>query len=96
MKKIEIEVLSEKTNCPVVQIPGRQFPGVVIQGDSLKNLLNLSEEIALLAKGAASEGLMETASELNELLAGYVSNYESTMQNCGKELPYPKERKTEK
>lgn len=90
MKKIEIEVLSEGTNCPVVQIPGRQFPGVVIQGDSLKNLLNLSKEIALLAKGVASEELMETATELNELLAGYVGNYESIMRNCGKGLPYPK------
>ena len=29
------EVRSEPTNYAVVQLPGRQFPGVVFQGDTL-------------------------------------------------------------
>ena len=87
---MQIEVLSETTNCPVIQMPGRKFPGVVIQGDSLKNLLILSGEIAEQAKDTDLESLTETVNELKQLLAGYVYNYESTMRNCGKELPYPK------
>lgn len=89
MKTIEVEILSEKSNCPVVQMPGRRFPGVVLQGDSLKILLGLSEDIVSLTKEYTSENLKETAAQLSELLAGYVENYESTMRRCGKQLPYP-------
>jgi hypothetical protein len=43
MTKMEIEVYSEATNQAVVQMPGRQFPGSVIQGDSLSILYKLSK-----------------------------------------------------
>jgi hypothetical protein len=87
MKKIEI--LSNETNCPVVQMPGRRFPGVVIQGDSLKILLGLSEDIVSFTKDSASEELQGTVAQMNGILSEYVKNYEATMRNCGRTLPYP-------
>lgn len=90
MKTIETKVLSDAVNCPIIQIPGRRFPGVVIQGDSLKNLCSLSEEIVRLTQDTASDELHDTASELMDLLLGYVSKYESTLRDCNINLPYPK------
>ncbi|HEY5298411.1 MAG TPA: hypothetical protein VIK59_10845 [Verrucomicrobiae bacterium] len=90
MKKIEIEILSEKINCPVIQMPKRQFPGIVIQGDSLKILLSLSEEVISFADKKNEEDLKETAFELKGLLSGYMKIYEAAMQNNGKKLPYSK------
>jgi hypothetical protein len=36
VKKIEVEVLSEAVNAPVLQLRSREFPGVLIQGDTLR------------------------------------------------------------
>lgn len=33
MERMEIEVYSQQTNAAVMKAPGRQFPGVLIQGD---------------------------------------------------------------
>ncbi len=40
MRTIEVEIFSETTNSPVIKMPNRKFPGVVIQGDSLWILTN--------------------------------------------------------
>jgi hypothetical protein len=45
----EIEVFSEMSNYAIVRMPGRHFPGCVIQGDSLSVLLNNAEEVCSLA-----------------------------------------------
>jgi len=38
MERMELDVFSTETNQAVVQTPGRRFPGLVIQGDTLWNL----------------------------------------------------------
>lgn len=35
MKRIEADILTDGGNDAVVRMPGRRFPGVLIQGDSL-------------------------------------------------------------
>lgn len=35
MERKELEVFSEASNYGIVRMPGRQFPGCVVQGDSL-------------------------------------------------------------
>jgi len=90
MKTIQIDVLSETVNCPVVQMPGRKYPGLVLQGDSLRNLLDSTEEICELCASAGGAELSEAASSLREKLAGFVAAYEQAMKDAGRELPYPK------
>jgi len=89
MKTIEIEVLSETSNCPVVQMRGRKFPGVVLQGDSLRILFDLSQQLAELSSRAEVAELSETALSLKNKLAGYVAVYENAVQANGLQLPYP-------
>jgi hypothetical protein len=88
MKRVEIEMFSEATNCPVVRVPHRRFPGVVLQGDSLRNLFGMAEEVCKLAVGVPNPGLSDAAEELRDTLAEYVTAYEQTMRANGLELPY--------
>ncbi len=81
-----IEVFSEASNRAVVRMPGRRFPGVVIQGDSLSLLVSAAR---LVREGVPQGGaLQETANELFDLLSGYLAHYESVLAENGIELPY--------
>ncbi len=86
--KTQVDVISEQVNCPVVQMPGRRFPGVVLQGDSLRILLDQAREIRDLLRGGKSRELEAAISELEDKLAGYVACYEQAMSDIGRELPY--------
>jgi hypothetical protein len=81
----EVRLLSEPRNYAVVHLPGRAFPGVVFQGDSLAILIGELEE-------AAAE---ENADERNASLADVIerlrevrSHYEAVLQREGMKLPY--------
>lgn len=80
-QKQELDVLSSAASAAVVRAPGRRFPGVVLQGDTLSNLAGLAAE-------AASECESESAAELVELLNGLLRHYERVMGENGLELPY--------
>lgn len=88
MRILELEVFSERTNCPILRLPGRTFPGVLIQGDSLNIMRCLAREIARLGASASSTTISDTANELLELLNGYSSEYESVMNAHKHALPY--------
>ena len=87
------QLLSHATNYAVVQLPGRRFPGVVFQGDSLSSWLNEIEEIETnLTEKAdlieAREGLGYIRQRLNDLLI----HYEAVCRGEGLGLPYMKPR----
>ena len=42
----QLEMWSEQVNSAVVRVPGRRFPGVVVQGDSLSILFDLAMFVA--------------------------------------------------
>ncbi len=88
MEQIEIEVFSQATNAAVVRMPTRHFPGLVIQGDSLHILYDLADSIVQLAAPHDDEDLSGEAEELRDLLARYVSSYESVLKEYGIKLPY--------
>jgi hypothetical protein len=90
MKQIQIDVLSETVNCPVVQMPGRRFPGVVLQGDSLRSVLDSVEEVRQLCSSVRNAELSAAVDLLQEKVATYVAIYEQTMADAGRDLPYPK------
>lgn len=89
MERMELEVFSTASDAAVVRVPGRRFPGVVIQGDSLKILW---DEVRTARERASSpegrEELAGTLEHLEELLAGYLCVYEETLRAHGLELPY--------
>ena len=90
MKQIQIDLLSETINCPVVQMPGRRYPGVILQGDSLRILLDSADEVQRLCDSVPDPDLSAAVASLREKLAGYVASYERAMKEAGRELPYSK------
>jgi len=91
MTKIEIECLSQETNAAVVRLPWRKFPGIVLQGDSLKVLLDAASEVAKLSRGSDVPELEDAAVELVGILGTYVQGYEDALLRHNQPLPYVKE-----
>ncbi len=87
-----IKQLSDDVNCPVVQVPGRKFPGVVLQGDSLDNILSLIQEARLNVSEDPEEcnGCLDEAAELIEQ---YLGVYEASLKRHHLELPYRRLKK---
>ena len=70
-----VEVLSDAVNRAVVRMPGRQFPGIVVQGDRLVSLIGAARDIAERAKALGDTELSRLAgnllADLMELRAAY-------------------------
>jgi hypothetical protein len=88
MNIAEIEVFSETTNRPVLKAPGRKFPGVLIQGDSLKSLVGMILDIEEARNVNDDEELDAAIAALKEKVSSYLTEYEEVMRNHGLQLPY--------
>jgi hypothetical protein len=90
MQSVSAELIDNTTNHAVVQLPGRRFPGSVIQGDSLHSLLTTALDIQKLARTAVPKN-HELHDEI-EFLVGELrerlSHYESVLASRGLGLPY--------
>lgn len=94
MTDLNAPVLAEIPNSGIVQLPGRRFPGVVVQGDSLSSMF---DELASALRHAkdrrdkeAYYATFAVASQLQDLLAAY----ENTLRAIGSALPYSTPIKT--
>jgi hypothetical protein len=66
-------LLTGPHNYAIVQLPGRRFPGVVVQGDSLSILCEQASNVARLAAGSpAHEEAEQLFAALNAVLLSYV------------------------
>jgi type VI protein secretion system component VasF len=72
-------------------MPGRRYPGVVIQGDSLSILFDLAMGLTELLPEASDAELREVAAELAEKLFDHVRNYEAVLKEHGVALPYSRD-----
>jgi Family of unknown function (DUF6959) len=79
-----VKLLSRPHNFAVVQLPERQFPGVVVQGDTL------NEIIRDLQLSLTSPDGPEMIEELIETLVDVRIAYETVCSSEGISLPYPK------
>lgn len=86
-----VELLSPPTNYAVVHLPGRKFPGVVFQGDSLHNLLRRITELRERTDKYGDDEVAASLAELSESLSEVVQHYETVCSNRGIPLPYPKQ-----
>lgn len=84
----EVELLSEPKNYAVVRLPSRNFPGVVMQGDTLnillKDIVRVKTAVTLGHLADASEGLDDIIGQLEAAK----KFYESVCQRKGIDLPY--------
>lgn len=88
MEKIELEVFSQASNFAVIRVPGRRFPGSVIQGDSLSILYHQAAFVARRARTTSDTELIEAADYLCELITERLRHYEEVLQAAGIDFPY--------
>jgi hypothetical protein len=89
MDRQELAVYSAVSNLAVIEVPGRRFPGSVIQGDSLIHLCTLASSIHQRAVQATDQNLIDETAELEDLLQKRLRHYEETLRQHGIDLPYP-------
>ena len=67
----DIKRIGGTTNAVVVQLPERQYPGVVIQYDSLRNLLELVDDAKKRISANDLDELRDVLGEIEGLILGY-------------------------
>jgi hypothetical protein len=83
MERVELEVYSFETNAAVVRMPGRRFPGLVIQGDSLSILLHRVQSILDRVQELPDGELCDDVEEVRDILLGYLRTYEDILVKSG-------------
>jgi hypothetical protein len=70
----------------VLRMPGRRFPGVVMQGDTLSTLVSDAKEI--VAELRVGNVPLDNAQYLADQLTAVLDHYARTLASAGIELPY--------
>ena len=84
----KIELLSDATNEVVARYVERNYPGVLIQGDTLKILFDDLEELQEEIAGGDMESAKEISDVIQEKLLDLLTHYETVLSEHGIELPY--------
>lgn len=88
--KSEVTLLTAPTNFAVVQLPGRNYPGVVVQGDSLHSLVSELREMQELLRAGEYDDLEKVLADVRERLEDALGGYEVVCAEQGIDLPYSK------
>jgi len=70
------KLLSPPVNFAVVQLPERQYPGVIVQGDTLAGLVAQLGRMKLLLDAGDTEEVVAEIEEMKDQLSGALSYYE--------------------
>ena len=82
------QILSHIPNSGIVQLPGRRFPGIVMQGDTLSNLFDSARVLLAEFKRLRDEERYYETLMFTEQLQTQLVHYEETLQAQGIQLPY--------
>ena len=87
METKTVEVYSEVTNRAVVRVPSREFPGALVQGDSLYVLFYRAMTVVADLDGGDEDAFLE-ALALAEQLESYLLHYEAVLNEHEIQIPY--------
>lgn len=82
----EVEIFSDATNAVVMRHPGRHFPGVLVQGDTLSNLCKAADEAC--AGLSPSTEAFAAANDLRSHLWDLLNHYKIVLDTHGLPLPF--------
>jgi hypothetical protein len=86
MRIERVEIFSGQTNAAVMRYPGRHFPGVLIQGDSLHSLCRRADDLCqTIGRGSSA---FEEANALRNILQEYLSHYKVVLGEHDIPLPF--------
>ncbi|MFF8484959.1 DUF6959 family protein [Streptomyces antibioticus] len=88
MDHVEAELYTDGGNNAVVRLPGRRFPGVLLQGDSLHILRSDLAEVAEACERGALTEARASADLLLTNLDALLTRYEDALRQHGIPRPY--------
>ena|SRR5712691_5466800 len=94
VRTCELMVLDDATNATVAKLPWRAFPGVLLQGDSLKILHDDVREAAAALRESDIASATEVLDDIDARIGDLLSRYEAALNAAGIELPYSKETRS--
>jgi hypothetical protein len=94
MKTDLVEIYSDASNAAVMRHPGRRFPGVLVQGDTLYSMAQSARRLQQSA-GALDEEASEELTGLVDCLDQLLAHYKTVLKEHQIELPF-RERFPEK
>jgi hypothetical protein len=88
MEESTAKILSHYSNSGIVQMPGRQFPGIVMQGDSISSLHGCLVLALADAKKRRDEDTFYELYPFVKILEGQLLHYEQALKASGMRFPY--------
>lgn len=88
MRIEEVEIYSDMPNAAIMRHPGRRFPGVLIQGDTLHSLCRQVAEVCAAARDKLADDECDELDELRDRLQAYLDHYTRVLDEHCIELPY--------
>ncbi len=88
MEYMELEVYSQSIDRGIIRMPSQNFPGLLLQGETLATLLRLAKLAYEKSQNMTNTELIDTSRELMETIQKLVSHYESTLGKHNIPLPY--------
>ena len=88
MRTDKVEILSDQTNAAVMRHPGRKFPGILVQGDTMSNFCRLADDACRRLKEGDIEEAYEELNELRNMLWGQLTHYKSVLSEHDIPLPF--------
>ena len=86
MREEPVEILSDRTNAAVMRHPGRRFPGVLVQGDTLHALCQQADMVCREIDRTSPS--YDQANDLRGTLWGLLTHYKTLLADHGLPLPF--------
>lgn len=88
MKVQQVEIYSDASNFAVMRHPGRNFPGALIQGDTLYTLCVAADEACAAARKAGCEDAFEEINDVRNALWERLNHYTEVLTEHGIPIPF--------
>lgn len=88
VETIEFDVWTSIGNLLIAKHPDRNYPGALIQGDTLRCLLDEVEELQEELESGDIESVKDISDALKDRLVSWLSQYEVTLRENHLEIPY--------
>ncbi|MGL4235177.1 DUF6959 family protein [Tabrizicola sp.] len=86
MRREIVEIYSDHTNAAILRHPGRKFPGVLLQGDTLHALCQDIDNV--LEKLDRSSSVYQGLNEIRNSLWNFKSHYKSVLVEHNLPIPF--------
>jgi hypothetical protein len=88
MEKLEVDIFTDQGNNAVIKLPDRLYPGVLIQGDTLLNLVKTAESVLLALNEDHNDKLLDDAEGLFLAMSEILDEFRQIVKNSNLNVPY--------